>query len=190
MIMNFFEILSNGFSSVLGGLFTALAVAGGLLYLLAVNSRRGLQPIAAICCALLFCFLFYQTTLMYAAISEKSDVLNFISALHLQFGNQIDGETLRQTIVPIIEQNPVVSFFVDYTNLEDFDWSQPIVSARTAIAREFNWFIFRRIVWSAVFIIIFGGVALMTLGSTKRSRRLSNSYDEVYSSESSDNYDF
>lgn len=174
--MNFFEILSDGFCSVLGGLFTALIIAGGLLYMFTVNSRKGLNPIALICCAILFCLLFYQTTLMYAAIGSKHVAMDFITACHLQFGENIDGAELKEQMVILIRENPLISFFIDYTDLEDFDWSQPIKSLRSVVAREYNWFIFRRVIWSVVFTTLSALIVALTSHSGKKRRRLRRPY--------------
>lgn len=55
------------------------------------------------------------TLFLYAypnqSLTRRRATGDFISALHLQFGDQIDGETLRQTVVPITQQNPLLSFF-------------------------------------------------------------------------------
>ena len=166
-----FDFLSYGFGSVLGGLLTALAISGGLLVYSTQYTKRGaINPIALVICGLLFCVLFYQTTLMYGAFGSKSVVMDFISALHLQFGGEINGAELREQMTALIRENPLISFFVDYGDLEDFDWSQPIKSLRSIVAREYNWYIFRRIVWSIVFTAIaFGGIMLTS--NSKRGRK-------------------
>ena len=157
-----FEFLSCGFWSVLGGLLTSLVIAGGLLIYSTQYTKKGsIEPLPLVLCLLLFCLLFYQTTLMYGAIGSKSIALDFISACHLQFGDEIDGEELKSQMTTLIKENPLVSFFIDYGDLEDFDWSQPIKSLRKVVSREYNWYIFRRVVWTALFTgIAFVGIML------------------------------
>ncbi len=172
-----FDFLSNSFGSVLGGLLTALLIAGGLLAYSAQYSRRGsLNPVAMIICALLFCLLFYQTTLMYGAFGSKATAMKFITALHLQLGDNIHGAELRDQMAMLIRENPLVAFFIDYGDLEDFDWSEPIKSLRSAVAREYNWYIVRRVVWSVVFIII--ALVGIILASPKKKSKSRRRYDE------------
>ena len=172
-----FDFLSYGFASVLGGVLTALGISGGLLIYSTQYTKRGaINPIALIICGMLFCILFYQSTLMYGAFSSKNLAMDFISALHLQFGGEINGAELREQMTTLIRENPLISFFIDYGDLEDFDWSQPIKSLRGVVAREYNWFIFRRVVWSIVFTGIAFGCILLT-SNQKRSRRRNSSYD-------------
>ena len=175
-----FDFLSCGFGSVLGGLLTAILVAGGLLAFSTQFTKRGsVEPIALILCGILFCVLFYQMTLMYAAFGSKGIAMDFISALHLQFGHEINGVELRDTMTTLIRENPLIAFFIDYADLEDVDWTQPIKSLRDIVAREYNWYIFRRIVWSLVFTAIaFGIIFLTTGGGGKKKRKRKVSFDE------------
>ena len=172
-----FDFLSCGFWSVLGGLLMSLVIAGCLLAYSTQYTRRGaIEPIPLILSGILFCLLFYQITLMFGAFESKNFALDFISACHLQFGDDIDGEELKSQMTTLIRENPLVSFFIDYGDLEDFDWSQPIKSLRRVVAREYNWYIFRRIVWSIVFSgIAFVGV-MLTSGSSRRSRKRRKSF--------------
>lgn len=182
-----FDFLSCGIGSVLGGLLTALVIAGGLLAF-ASQSRKGAEPIALITCFVLFCLLFYQFTLMYAAIGSKSVAMDFISACHLQFGNDIDGVELKEQMTTLIRENPLISFFIDYGDLEDFDWSQPIKSLQSVVAREYNWYIFRRVIWSVVFTALSALIVALTLGSGKKSRRRRkssySSHDDIFNFDS------
>ena len=172
-----FDIFSSGFSSLLGGLLTALIIAGALLLYSTQYSKRGaMNPIALVICVLLFCLLFYQTTLMYGAIGSKGVAMKFISALHLQIGDNINGVELRDRMTILIRENPMISFFIDYGDLEDFDWSQPIKSLRSVVAREYNWYIFRRVVWSVVFTVIALIGVMLTSNQKKSKRRIR--YDE------------
>lgn len=175
-----FEFLSYGIGSVLGGLFTALIISGVLLaYSTSYTKRGAIDPIALIICGVLFCLLFYQTTMMYSAFDSKGVAMDFISALHLQFGNQINGDELREKMITLIQENPLISFFIDYGDLEDFDWSQPIKSLKSVVAREYNWYIFRRIIWS----VVFSGLALVGIlltSNRKRSRRRRRYNDEDF----------
>ena len=168
-----FDFLSCSFGSVLGGLLTAILVAGGLLVFSTQFTKRGsIEPIALILCGILFCVLFYQITLMYAAIGNKGVAMDFISALHLQFGSEINGSELRDTMTTLIRENPLIAFFIDYGDLENFDWSQPIKSLRDIVAREYNWYIFRRIVWTLVFTAItFVIIFLTSVGGGKKRKR-------------------
>ncbi|MDE6561817.1 MAG: hypothetical protein K2K75_10585 [Muribaculaceae bacterium] len=172
-----FDFLTCGFWSVLGGLLTSLVIAGVLLMYSTQYTKRGsIEPLPLVLCLLLFCLLFYQMTLMYGAIGSKSIALEFISACHLQFGDEIDGEELKSQMTTLIKENPLVSFFIDYGDLEDFDWSQPIKSLRKVVSREYNWYIFRRVVWTAVFTgIAFVGI-MMSMGRSHRSRKRRRSY--------------
>lgn len=174
-----FEFLSCGFWSVLGGLLTSLAIAAGLLAYSTQFTKRGrLEPLLLILCFILFCLLFYQTTLMYGAFESKNFALKFISACHLQFGDQIDGEELKQQMTTLIRENPLISFFIDYADIEDFDWSNPIKSLRSVVAREYNWYVFRRVVWSLVFTAIaFFGIVI-SLGNSKKSKRRRRTYSD------------
>ena len=177
------DFLSCGFWSILGGLLTSLVIAGVLLMYSTQYTKRGsIEPLPLVLCLLLFCLLFYQTTLMYGAIGSKSIAEDFISACHMQFGDKIDGEELKSQMTTLIRENPLVSFFLDYGDLEDFNWSQPIKSLRKVVSREYNWYIFRRIVWSVVFVgIAFVGIMLASSGSHRsRKRRRSYSFDDNF----------
>lgn len=176
--MKILDFLSCGFWSVLGGLLTSLAITGGILAFTYQNSKRGsIELIQLILCGVLFSLLFFQTTLMYGALESKGFVMDLISACHLQFGNEIDGQELKQEMVKQIRENPLVSFFIDYADLEDFDWTQPIKSLRKVVGREYNWYIFRRIIWSVVFSgIAFVGIMLTTGGSHRSRKRRRRSY--------------
>lgn len=174
-----FNFLYCGFGSVLGGLLTALLISGGILAFSTQHTKRGgIEPIPLVLCAILFCFLFYQITLIYAAFSSKSVAMDFITACHLQFGGNIDGAELKEQMITLIRENPLISFFIDYSGLEDFDWSQPIQSFREVIAREYNWYIFCRIVWSIVFISIAIGGIIIFGGKRRKATMCRRSYRE------------
>lgn len=176
-----FDFLSCGFGSVLGGLLTSLLISGGLLVYSTQYTKRGaIEPLAIVLCGILFCLLFFQTTLMYGAFSSKGIAMDFISALHLQFGGEINGTELREQMTTLIRENPLISFFIDYGDLEDFDWSQPIKSLRSVVAREYNWYIFRRVVWSFVFTAIaFGGILLTKDNRGRKRKRRSRVSDDI-----------
>lgn len=179
-----FDFLSCGFSSVLGGLLTAILIAGCLLiYSVKLTKRGTVEPLTLVLCVILFCLLFYQTTLMYGAIGSKDIVMNLISACHLQFGNDINGEELKEQVTALIKENPLISFFIDYADIEDFDWSQPIKSLRDVVAREYNWYIFRRVVWSAIFTGITIAVIMLSSGgkgSRRKGRKSTHRYSKHY----------
>lgn len=173
-----FDFLSCGFTSVLGGLLTSLLIAGCLLAYSTQFTRRGaIAPLSLVICFALFCALFFQTTLLYSAIGSKSVAMDFISACHLQFGNEINGAELKEQMMTLIRENPLISFFIDYADLEDFDWSQPIKSLRKVVAREYNWYMFRRIVWAVTFTAIALAGVLLTTNQNK-SRRSSYHNDD------------
>lgn len=168
--MGVFDFLSCSFGSVFGGFITSIIISCGLVLFSAKNTKKGsLEPLPVICGFVLFCLLFFQTTLMYAAIGSKGIALDFVSACNLQFGGQIDGEELKQQMVMLIQQNPVISFFIDYGDLEDFDWSQPIKSLRAVIGREYNYYILRRIAWIVVYILILGSIIVFSSFNGKKS---------------------
>lgn len=177
-----FDFLSCGFWSVLGGLLTSLVIACALLMYSTRYTKKGsFEPIPLVLSGMLFCLLFYQTTLLYGAIGSKDIALDFISACHLQFGDEIDGEELKSQMMTLIRENPLVSFFIDYGDLEDFDWSQPIKSLRKVVAREYNWYIFRRLVWSVIFFgIAFVGILLTSGGSNRSRKRRSYDFDDDF----------
>ena len=153
--MHMFDFLSCGFSSVLGGLFSSLVISGAILLISFRSSKRGaVEPISLLLCATLFILLFYQTTLLYAAIGSKSLALDLIRALQLQFGQEINGDELQENMMTLIRENPLISLFISYGGLEQYDWSNPITSLKDLIAREYNWFICRRAIWSIVFMPI------------------------------------
>lgn len=166
-----FEFLSYGFGSVFGGLITALVISGILLCISFRNSNGAVSPLALIGAFILFCLLFFQMTSMYCAINYKGLALKFITALNLQIGDQIDGQELKEKVSELVTQNPILLFFIDYADLEDFDWSRPIHSLRDVVSREFNWYIFRRILWSLLFIVLFGGMMFLPSQGSKRSSR-------------------
>ena len=188
--MQIFDFLSCGFSSVLEGLCTALALSGGTLLISFRSSRRGtVEPISLILCCILFFILFYQTTLLYTAIGSKSIAMDFISALHLQFGQEINGAELQERMITLIRENPLISFFVSYGDLENFDWSHPITSLRDVVAREYNWFIFRRIMWSLIFTSITFIAVYFFNGKGKRNKRRSRTpRSSRYSSADNNDY--
>lgn len=169
--MGVFDFLSCSFGSVFGGFITSIIISCGLVLFSAKNTKKGsLEPFPVICGFVLFCLLFFQTTLMYAAIGSKGIALDFVSACNLQFGGHIDGEELKHQMVMLIQENPVISFFIDYGDLEDFDWSQPIKSLRTVIGREYNYYILRRIAWIAAYILILGSIIVLSTSHGKKSR--------------------
>lgn len=189
-----FEFLSYGFGSVFGGLITTLVISGILLFLSFRNSNGAVSPLALIGAFILFCLLFFQMTSMYCAINYKGVALKFITALNLQIGDQINGQELKEIVRNAITENPILLFFIDYADLEDFDWSRPIHSLRDVVSREFNWYIFRRILWSLLFIILFGGMMFIPYrgsGRNKRKRIYSTfSEDEYFEDTYSDDYDY
>lgn len=151
---------------------TSIIISCGLVLFSAKNTRKGsIEPLPLICACILFCLLFFQTTLMYAAIGSKGIALDFISACNLQFGGQIDGEELKQQMMVLIQNNPIISFFIDFGDLEDFDWYQPVKSLRAVIGREYNYYILRRIAWIVAFIVILGSVIIFSSYKGGNSRR-------------------
>lgn len=170
-----FDFLSYGFGSVFGGFLTALAVSGAMLFLSVKSSRNGgLSPLALIVAFVLFCLLFFQFTSMYSAISYKGTALKFISGLNLQYGDNINGAELKELVGEAITQNPLLYFFIDYADFEDFDWSRPIHSLHSIVAREFNYYILRRLAWSLLFSLL-GAAAIYFTGQSGngKSRRRS-----------------
>ena len=181
-----FEFLTYGFGSVFGGLITALLISGLLLFISVKNSSGRVSPLAMIGAFTLFCLLFFQMTSMYCAINYKGVALKFITALNLQIGDQIDGQELKQKVSELVSQNPILLFFIDYADLEDFDWSRPFHSLHKIIASEFNQYILHRALWSLLFICLFGGIMFIPENGRKRkisrSRKKRKSYsDSIYS---------
>lgn len=174
-----FEFLSYGFGSVFGGLITALIISASLLLISIKYSDGNVRPMALVGAVLLICLLFYQMTSMYCAIYYKGVAMKFITALNLQTGGNIDGKALEETIRGAITENPILFFFIDYADLQDFDWTQPIQSLRNIVSKEFNLYIFHRILWSLLFIVVFGG--LMFIPSQRRKRRKRDYSFEDYS---------
>lgn len=163
-----FDFLSYGFGSVLGGLLTSLLIAGSLVAYSTQFTRRGsVEPLPLAICGVLFCLLFYQLTLMYGAFGNKEITLDFISACNLQFGDEINGSELKSQVISMIRENPLILFFIDYADLESVDWSQPIKSLHSVVAREYNWYIFRRIVWS----LVFTGIAFAFITLSFKNKR-------------------
>ena len=176
-----FEFLSYGFGSVFGGLITALLISGLLLFISVKKSAGKVSPLALIGGLILFCLLFYQMTSMYCAINYKALALKFVTALNLQVGNQIDGQELKETIETAITQNPILLFFIDYADLENFDWSRPFHSLHNLISSEFNGYIWRRALWSLLFIGLFGGMMFIPENGKRRRMRHSGKKRKRYS---------
>lgn len=94
--------------------------------------------------------------------------MKLIAGINLQFGGDINGQNVKEEVAQMLTQNPLLTFFIDYADLVDFDWSHPIQSLRDVVSREFNYFILRRIAWSALFILIFGAPMFLLEGSSKK----------------------
>lgn len=187
--MQIFDFLSCGFSCVLGGLITALVLSGGILLISFRSSKHGtVEPVSLILCCILFFLLFYQTTLLYAAIGSKSMAMDFISTLHLQFGQGINGAELQERMTSLIRENPLISFFISYGDLEQFDWSHTITSLKDLVAREYNWFIFRRIIWSLIFTTITFVIVFLLNNGKKDKRKTRASRRTLYSDSSYNEY--
>ena len=185
-----FDFLSYSFGSVFGGCITAIIIAGSVLCIAIKQSKNGeINPIAVICCLILFCLLFFQTTWVYIAVGSKGLLQDLIYAISLQFGDQIEGLGLKDTIEDIIKENPIFSFFIHYTDLQNFDWSNPYTSLNKLVIKEINGFILRRILWSLFFIVIFGASIwyLQTRSvngkNSKRSTRQNTKYQRRGSGE-------
>lgn len=186
VLCNVFDFLECGFVSLFGGFILSLLISGALLGYSTINIKRGsIEPIPLLVCITLFCLLFYHTTLMLGAIGSKNVVMDLIGAYHLQFGNEIDGSETKEYMVNLINENPLVSFFVDYADLEDVDWSHPIKSLQDVVGREFNSYIIHRIIWSLTFTAI--AFVLVVFGSasnsrkSKRKRRRSHRDEDIFS---------
>lgn len=194
-----FEFLSYGFGSVFGGFLTSIIIVGGIVFFALSNSKKGqISPIGIIAAFILFCLLFYHSTEFFAAWNTKDFFVGLIGSMHTQFGGEINGQELSQQVHMLIAQNPVVSFFIDYGDLEDVDWEQPISSLKSIVAREFNYFMLHRVLWMLAFSAIFGFVIFKTTEASRSTRRKKarsysndddSSYDYSDDDSSSYNYD-
>ena len=184
-----FEFLSYGFGSVFGGLITALVISGLLLFVSIRNSNGSVSPLALIGAFILFCLLFYQFTTLYDAVAAKKLILKYISLFHL---DDLTGEKLKAFLLyeGIYNRNPLVINNI----LELLDPEKHYETLSELISNKLNWFIFRRILWSLLFIILFGGIMFIPYGGSgrnKRKRKYSTfSEDEYFEEVYSDDYDY
>lgn len=182
------EFLSYGFTSVMGGFLTSIALVFGIIFIgfRFSNNRFELSPLCLILSAILFCLLFYQTTCMYAYMSWKDDCVSFINSCLWQFGDNIDGEEFQSVMVSAINDNPLLAFIVNYVGLADFDWSQPITSLGEYISTQFDYMIIECIIWIIVFLALFGFLILRFSETKKRRKSFSYSSNDEYNTD----YDF
>lgn len=175
-----FDFLSYGFGSVFGGFVTSVIIVGGVIVFATQYSRRSaLSPLGIVCALILWGLLFFQTTSFYAAWGAKSEAVGLVSSLQMQFGDTIDGEAFGGEMRHLLRENPLLQYFVGQFDLSDVDWSNPIVSMKSVVAREYNYFMLRRLAWSLAFIAIFGFVIVKTVTSSKRERKhKTRIYDE------------
>lgn len=176
--MRIFDLLSYSFGSVIGGLITSLFIVAVLLLIAFKKSRKdNIEGWSIMCSIVLFCMLFFQTTLLYAATSCRNAALSFISTYQGHLGKIIDSEELKVNITELSSENPMISSFVDYTDLDQLDLANPLQPILDSINKQYNSFLFRRLMWSLSFIGILGaGIIFPSFSGTGKSCRRKSKY--------------
>lgn len=168
-------------ADIFGGICLAVVIAVILLVVVTnlFNHNRQLTIASYLVTAVVALLLSYQMPLMLGAFTTKGTVQDVESiidyAVTTSRANGYDVDGSFQTIKKDLQtQMPFVSMFVDFQAIEGDTVDEVTASISDNLYSSINWYIFRRVLWSLV-IIILGGVALVFTMETKK--RPSRRYD-------------
>lgn len=176
-----FHIISYSIGNLfLGILLTAVGIALMFFLIRSWFSRRTFTPLSYGVGVVLFFFLAYQSVLLCGAVTIRSYSDDVEEAINLWVRDvpeyvQFDRADSQQLLEWINEEWPLVSYFLDTAN---FRGHTPlnIASAMADELRDYmTRFIWRRVGWSLLFVVVAAFVVVQTMEQTGRGRRASAS---------------
>ena len=175
--------LTNIFYLSLGSLLVGvvLTIVGiiAMYMLIRLWWRNSTFSIASILVGVvLFFFLSFQSILLCGAITIKSycdDVEHYVNVLvqNVSSMHSFSTEDSQLILDQISKEWPLVGYYV---NMADFQGhtSDTIAQAMSDELRSYmNWFIFRRICWSLLFVVVGAIIVIKTISIRNSSHRYS-----------------
>lgn len=164
----------DAYSSIWYGILVAVIVVAALFFIIAAmqGGNKRFSPLTYILGIALTAFLSFQFTFMIGAIMFKSDCNDITSIINDFIPNSSltkgVGE-IRSNLKQLAKDEPFIKNFIDVDAIED---SLPDGAIGDAILSKvhsyLNWYIFRRILWSFVAIIIASFLLRFTLETKRR----------------------
>ena len=183
----------DAYSSIWYGILVAVIVVAALFFIIAAmqGGNKRFSPLTYILGVALTAFLSFQFTFMIGAIMFKSDCNDITSIINDFIPNSSltngIGE-IRSNLKQLAKEEPFIKNFIDVDAIDD---SLPDGAIGDAILSKvhsyLNWYIFRRIMWSLVAMIIASFLLRFTL-ATKRRPIDYDDDDSDYSYDLDDDY--
>lgn len=172
-----FNIISYSIGNLfLGILLTAVGVALMFFLIRSWFSRRTFTPVSYVVGVILFFFLSYQAVLLCGAITIRSysgDVEEAINGWVRSVPEYVTfDEENSQEILGLIQRDwPLVGYFVsgaDFTGHTPLNIASAMVDELRICMTHYIW---RRIGWSVLFVVVAAVVVIRTMEQADRGRR-------------------
>lgn len=173
----FINVLYHSLGSMLIGVFLTVVGVALMYILIRLWWRNSTFTLASIVVGIvLFFFLAFQSVLLCGAITIKSycdDVEKYVNLIvqNQPLSTIFSTEDSQQILDSISEEWPLVGYYV---NMADFQGhtSETIAAAMSDELRNYmNWFIFRRVCWSLLFVVVGAVIINKTISIQNGSRR-------------------
>lgn len=176
-----FNIINYSIGNLFLGVFiTILGVALMFFLIKSWFNHKTFTTLSFIIGAILFVFLSFQSILLCGAITIKTytdEVEKNISewVKNIPPSKEFDKEDSQIIMNGIMEEWPLVGYFVDTADFTGHTSLNIAPSMADAIREYMNWFILRRVLWS-LFFTITGAVIVIKSMEGNSSRRRRSSY--------------
>lgn len=176
-----FNIINHSIGNLFLGVFiTILGVALMFFLIKSWFNHKTFTTLSFIIGAILFVFLSFQSILLCGAITIKTytdEVEKNISewVKNIPPSKEFDKEDSQIIMNGIMEEWPLVGYFVDTADFTGHTSLNIAPSMADAIREYMNWFILRRVLWS-LFFTITGAVIVIKSMEGNSSRRRRSSY--------------
>lgn len=176
-----FNIINYSIGNLFLGVFiTILGVALMFFLIKSWFNHKTFTTLSFIIGAILFVFLSFQSILLCGAVTIKTytdEVEKNISewVKNIPPSKEFDKEDSQIIMNGIMEEWPLVGYFVDTADFTGHTSLNIAPSMADAIREYMNWFILRRVLWS-LFFTITGAVIVIKSMEGNSSRRRRSSY--------------
>lgn len=176
-----FNIISYSIGNLfLGVLLTAVGVALMFFIIRSWFSNRAFTPISYVVGAILFLFLSFQAILLCGAVTIRSystDVEEAINGWVRDVPEYVtfDEENSQAILESIQAEWPLVGYFIggaDFTGHTPLNIASAMADELRAYMARFIW---RRVGWSVLFVVVAAFVVIQTMEQTGRARRTASS---------------
>ena len=173
------NILTYSIGSFIWGILIALASTGLSLFIIkAMNPDSYFKPLSFVIAFILCVILSYNCTIICSAISMKSDI-SFVEGVITQivqtsiasYDSAADQEVTNEILQTVMRENPILYHSIGLSDFEGLKLSELPHMLANNFYDYLNGLIWKKVLWSILFIVIGIVLTIATLGRAGNSNR-------------------